>query len=555
MKLYNILWILLLLYLVSGCYRDMGNYDYHDINELKIDSISALYARDVDDSLIILPRLAGSLYSDTTRFSYLWQIGGTDVATTQNLRIKVNMTPGLKYSRYIITDKDTKVKKYHEFHVNVSSSTAGDLIMVLSKYQGRAELSYLRLDKPSKWTVNYYKDRFGRELGIEPKQLSISYIAGDKYLPFANQSGRIMVLTDHRVSLLDKNLLSPDTLTPELTAEAYYQDYIGEIPDVSGYRPEFICNDIGRDWRPSLGGGWYQSAVNVQIAGGAFYTAELGTFISGGISTPVQSPYSGYLAPFGYWDKMDHAIGKPGITQLGYTRGNFILFDQGFYRFLYSHDKGGLAQILTGDVPEYPDHTLLWGSATSKDFSLAVLANGDNCKLILLQDGRSKVNNKATKLKIAEVTGGNVMNAQSRFYVMKYNTYMFFSAGNKLYRYDLNEMLNGIAVPNETNKILDLTTLGLGYDHDAFITDICVSRSEKTLLLGVSRYAHDDQASGEEAKGDILYFDLDASNGRINFNPEKSSQGISGIPVDVEIKYQTFWRDGMNEKGESVDNI
>lgn len=556
-KLYHILWILLSVYSFSGCYDDIGNYDYHAINELEVDSVRASYACDVDDSLIIQPRLKGSLYSDTTRFSYLWQIGGSDIATTQNLNLKVNMTPGLKYSRYIITDKETKVKKYHEFYVNVSSSTAGDLIMVLSKYQGRAELSYLRLDKPSEWTVNYFKDRFEKELGTEPKQLAVLYISGDKFFPFANQSGRIMTLTDNRISLLDKNSLSPDTLTPELTADAYYQDFIGEKPDISGYKSEFISNIIGNDWRPGLGGGWYQSVVSTQISGGTLYMAELGNLFENTVSPSLQSPHSsGYLAPFGYWDQMDHAVGKPGRPpQLGYVRGSFIMFDQSVYSFVYLHSKGMISRISPKDIPAYPDHTLLWGSATSEDYSLAVLANGNNCRLILLQDGKSLDNNKPTKLKIAEVSGGTAMNAQSRFYAMKFNTYVFFSAGNKLYRYDLNEMRNNNTVPGETHKTLDLTTLGLGYTSEAMITDICVSRSEKTLLLGVSRYGNDSQAADEQVKGDILYFDLDASNGRVQLNREKSRPGISGIPVDVEIKYQTFWRDGKNEKEELVDNI
>lgn len=62
------------------------------------------------------------------------------------------------------------------------------------------------------------------------------------------------------------------------------------------------------------------------------------------------------------------------------------------------------------------------------------------------------------------------------------------------------------------------------------------------------------EASGEEAKGDLLYFDLNSSTLNVQYNEEKSYKGISGIPVDVEIKYQTHWRDGMF-KGELKDNI
>ena len=140
MKHIGFLYIMIIGMLVASCYKDLGNYDYREINELEVDSILSQYARDVDDSLVIRPVLKGSLYSDTSRFSYAWEIDGTTVAESHDLQIVINMRPGMKYSRYIVTDKETGVKKYHEFQLNVSSSTAGDLIMVLSKYQGRSEL-------------------------------------------------------------------------------------------------------------------------------------------------------------------------------------------------------------------------------------------------------------------------------------------------------------------------------------------------------------------------------------------------------------------------------
>lgn len=107
--------------------------------------------------------------------------------------------------------------------------------------------------------------------------------------------------------------------------------------------------------------------------------------------------------------------------------------------------------------------------------------------------------------------------------------------------------------PAERNKVFDLTQLG--YDSNAVITDICVSRTEKTMLVGVSRYGNDADAMGEEAKGDILYFDLDKGAGTLQYNEAKSSRGVAGIPVDVEIKYQTHYRNGEDVYGVLKDNI
>ena len=135
----------------------------------------------------------------------------------------------------------------------------------------------------------------------------------------------------------------------------------------------------------------------------------------------------------------------------------------------------------------------------------------------------------------------------------KKNDNLFFTTENAVYRYDVKSIAQNSA-PNTNSKIVDLAALG--YGTDAVITDICVSRSEKTLLVGVSRYGNDAEGSGEELKGDLLYFDFDVSNVTAVYREDKSAKGISGIPVDVEIKYQTWWRNGLGEDGVTLrDNI
>lgn len=90
----------------------------------------------------------------------------------------------------------------------------------------------------------------------------------------------------------------------------------------------------------------------------------------------------------------------------------------------------------------------------------------------------------------------------------------------------------GNVVPGNSHKLFDLTQYG--YDANAVITDVCVSRSEKTLLLGVSRYGTDAEAMTDELMGDILYFDLDVSNKQIKYNEAKSAV--------VSLEFPWMWR-------------
>ena len=204
MKKCNLIVLILSGFLLSSCYKDLGTPEsaYREINEVTIEGINEQYARDVDDSLAIRPVVKGTIYSDTSKFNYAWEINNTIVSTKLNLNIKVDMLPGKKISRFIIEDKDNKVRKYLRFNLNVSSSTAGNVIMVLSKSKGKSELSYLRLDKQANWAVNYFEPRYGHPLGVNPQQLGfvMAEASSAANAPFVNGYGRIMVLADDKIS-------------------------------------------------------------------------------------------------------------------------------------------------------------------------------------------------------------------------------------------------------------------------------------------------------------------------------------------------------------------
>ena len=554
----NIIWsgAIALLPLLAGCYKDEGNYEYHAINELEIKGLEDNYTVDADDSLIITPELQGTLYSDTARFSYSWEIGTDEVSKSHDLRIQVDMTPGYKYSRYIITDKETNVRTYKDFGVNVSSSTAGDLILVMSKYQGRAEMSYLRLDKPANWAVNYFMNRNkGRSLGSNPQQLAVLYTKSPKNMPFVNANGRVMAIVDNVVNLIDKNTMLYDTISPVLTVDAYLQTVSYPKPSIEAYKSEFVSEGIALWRKVTYNEQHYCHFIEVS-AGRLFYAAMMSpmSYWTTDYFYDVASPYkNGYFSPFGYWDDMsDTPSGR--LQQAGFELGDYIVFDKVNGRFAFSDPYGDVYSIEVEDVPQFQGYTMQWGSATNRpnNTSLAVLNDGSQCRLVLLQDGKNSTSGSATKKLAGNVSGGNVMTPNSRFHMMKYNDYLFFCNGNSLYRYNIMNIGSGIA-PAEKDKVFDLTQYG--YDASAIITDICVSRTEKTMLVGVSRYGNDKEGMGDEPKGDLLYFDLDKGTVTLTYQAEKSHKGISGIPVDVEIKYQNHYRNGEDMSGVLKDNI
>ncbi len=544
MKKCNIIVLILSVFLLSSCAKDLGTSesDYREINEVTIEGISEQYARDVDDSLSIYPLVKGTMYSDTGKFNYAWEVNNTVVSKTLNLDIKVDMLPGNKVSRFIIEDKVNKVKKYVRFNLNVSSSTAGNLIMVLSKSNGDAELSYLRLDKAeANWAVNYFKSRYGYSLGSNPQQLGFIMAESSRAVtaPFVNAYGRVMVLADNQISLIDKTTLNPDPVTT-LTASAYTGTASYPPPNTEGYKPEFFAEGISI-WRSNAYGTGFQHMVEFQlISGGAIYFATLAP----SVWTPSfyfnkKSIYgiTGYFSPYGYYDTMLPTVNN-NLFQHGYTLGNFMVFDRVFGRFAYA-SYGTSYNIPTTDIKEFPGHDLVYGSATSQSgTSFAVLKASDNTLRFLL------LGKVASKYSLAGEVSGGVANGNSKFYNMKTSPYVFFTAGNTLYKYNILDVMSN-SIPKENNAVISLPSLG--YSSDAVITSMTVSRTEKTLILGVSRYGTNKEGNGEENKGDILLFDLDKAG--LTLKLKKKYVGVSGIPVDVKIKYQTHWRDGKANGG------
>ena len=140
---------------------------------------------------------------------------------------------------------------------------------------------------------------------------------------------------------------------------------------------------------------------------------------------------------------------------------------------------------------------------------------------------------------------GNIINETTSYYPMKNEAYMLFATNDKLYRYNLRELENNVA-PGNSNVFVELSKWG--YRAGAKITCMSVSRTEREILLGVSRYGDDTEGMSEELKGDVLVLDL--KTGEL----VKKYEGVAGVPVDVKIKYQKWLRDGK-EGGDIVDML
>lgn len=561
MNLKNIILSSVVASFLFSCYEDLGNYTYKDINEIAVSGIDARYERDSEDSLNIYPKIEGTQFSDTSKFSYQWEIDRTVRATTHDLRYVVNLLPGEKMARFIVTDKATGWKKYHRFALKVSSSTAADLIMVLSKYNGKAELSYLRLDRPSNFAVNYYESRFGQPLGVKPQQLHIRLCEAKQNVSFSNLYGKVMVLADDEIKLIDKRTLMPDTINVKLTGESYTGLVSYPKPDIEGYKSEYIVDEGFTIWREGAYGLQLQTYFYEVSNGALYHASNANSTWTASYGIKGKSPYNeGKLSPFAFFDAMEPTPHKGVLKNAGYDVGNLVVFDERVGRFAFSTSGVSVTEVKTSRVKDFPGYGLVYGAATSKPDNtfLAVLRNGGTHKFLLMNRKAESTSTESDKNNIysilAEMTlTSSVITDKTTFYTTIRSPYIIFSTGDKIYRYNMDNIQKNQA-PDERDIIGKLSDYG--YDGNAVITDICMSRTEKTLLVGVSRYGSDTEATSEELKGDLLWFDIGSATFDITYNASKSHKGISGIPVDVKFKYQTHLREGKSRlTDETIDQF
>lgn len=541
--------------ILSSCYKDLGNYKYVEINEVMIEGIEDNYARDLEDSLIITPTIIGTQYSDTSKFDIQWKIDGKILSTEIDLRVLINMAPGRRAGSLILQDRKTEVQSIKHFTINVSSSTAGDLYVILSKSKGKAELSYLRLDKPSSFAINYFEERFGYSLGINPRQLCMVDAKASNSIayPFSRKQGRMIALIDNKALLFDKHTLDLDSITPQIKLD----DYTGLISyppvNVEKYESQFLLSAVGM-WRMLNVGATPQEGFQfAEISNGTFYRISY----SGNSPNSTTKKFNlkpsyenAYLSPFCFFDQISDDPYDKYYWQGGNILGDILVYDKVNCRFGRAYGDYVYPTELE-HLRAFTGYDLLWGSHTNDPvLSMAVLTSGSNTRMILLTRAKDVGTRIKYTLSGEVIIPNNVVNGSTKFAMMKRSPDLFFTTGNKLYCYNTLEMINNLA-PSQKDVKIDLTQFG--YDENAVITNITISRTQRTILLGVSRYGtNDPDAMSEENKGDLVVLDLSSS---LNVTLREIHKGVCGIPVDVQIKYQSHYRDGKDRDGSFIDLI
>lgn len=409
----------LISFLLSACYKDIGNYDYHPINVVQLGNIDTAngYTAFFNDTLRVNPAITSSenVTADDA-YTYEWSyrkstsVSSTDdslLATTRNLAVKITMPPGSYTLMYKVTDNKTNVMVHVKTTLTVSTEVY-EGFLVLSDVNGRSRMDMLSYIKASS-TFNQYTDVFKKmnstiPMDGAPYQVLCMPYVGTNITP---QNYGIFVL-----NAAGTNRVNQETFAWNDTYNIRYL-VVGDIP------PNLVAGRITGITTGAYSYQLYMYGPDQNMysystsAGYAFRYSPLNVYVTGG--TPFRvSPY----------------VATDGSSAVMYNmdKRNFVSV------------ANASAVTVTDALPalNYPTgldllymECIYYAESGIKPNTYAVLKDPGTGKVFLLNFLM-----RQPQTYYEEMTGTDIGLA-TNFAASPDHNYIFYSVGGKLYEYDM----------------------------------------------------------------------------------------------------------------------
>ncbi|PWG79204.1 PKD-like family lipoprotein [Pararcticibacter amylolyticus] len=432
MKIYQYT-IVFLFVLLGSCSKDLGNYDYTDINELAITGIQSNYTvlRNVD-TLRIKPVISATMDGgDQSRYEYLWILtAGKDMTDTisreRDLEYPILLNP-VPYSLYYhVLDKQTGVVWRFNSRLTVNTPFSRGLLLMGEDEEGYAEAEML-----SMLNDTIQMKHLLSESGLPRLREPVSFLhtggISDSYnkLWVLTGSGsyylnRITMKTKTDSSmkrlLFISDQISPETLHPVVIAP--------QIRTAAGA--------TGNSYnRAILTKGGDIFASQMLITGGDYYNNPVNRVATAQEERLAAAPYLlyaiGNMTSVIWYDTKNQRF--LNYSSFGLATNSAVLSDAAGSAFPWN-------QAGTGRTLVYAENTRNTDGGSTNGNSFAIMKDAANVHYIykFYANGGSPVKRASYTIKpIADDF------ANADFYAFSSNrTVVFYSVHNKLYAYDYN---------------------------------------------------------------------------------------------------------------------
>lgn len=420
--------------LISSCSKDLGNYEYKNINELNITGVKNEYtSRTGIDTLHIRPIINASMdEADTSRYKHIWilQLGANvrdTIGRKLNLDYEVRLKPAEYSLFYRVLDNKTGVTWTANTKIIVTTSYSRGLLIMGEDEQGNAEAEMLSMLK-DKDTIHIRNILSKSGLPVLRDPVSFVHTAGgEDYV-------KLWAFTKSGSYYLDRA-----TFTATTNNNFSRMLYMSESINPETLQPVAIAPQVN-----TIAGGISGSFYRAMITKGGEVFASIPLFSGGDyFNNPVNRVATA------------QEVRLPAAPYLLYTIGNFSTFmwyDTRNQRFLNLSSIGtATASTVLTDEPNdvFPwnqpaGRTLVYaentrnsdGSGSTNGNSFAIMKNADNTHLIykFYASGPNPAKRAAYLVKSIATDFD-----KAKFYAFSSRrSVVFYAVGNKLYAYDYN---------------------------------------------------------------------------------------------------------------------
>jgi hypothetical protein len=427
--------ILMLFMVAWGCSTDEGNYNYHDINEIKATGIQKSYTAYSGEIFKLAPNLNPTMDdgSNPNRYTYEWvainsalipSLQKTIFATTKNLDGKLNLPPATYSIQYSVKDSVTGVTWAQPlFELNVVSSTYEGWL-VIGDVAGKARLDMVSI-LPGISTPRIINDVLnftGSALKLSGKAVDVSCFNWP--LTTEMTYGIYVTASESGTARIDQN-----SFGWQQSQNLVYETLGGSFPA-----------NFGVDFMNSA----WDGENFLYVKGNIYYFMRMFGIKYGLPQNKVDSETKTfYAAPF--------------IAVNGGVFGGPVFYDQDERRFLSFNPWNGKCSLMP---PVSSSSTVLDWNNTNSDLKYMTTSRynfGEN--FAVLKDIST---NKFNMLKFdgmlnqtyyKEILNAPDFDKATKFAVSPASGYLFYVAGNKLYEYDLGTQMAKLMVDKGANEI------------------------------------------------------------------------------------------------------
>lgn len=416
--------------LVGACSKDIGNYEYHDINQITFTDFQTDkgYQAVFGDTLTINTTLSmsGDQQPKEEDYAYEWSLRlGSSTApplrdsvlsVNKVLKVKIGLAPGAYSLQYRVKDKKTGVQFQKKAALTVTTDVY-EGYLVLNDVNGQSRLDMLSYKKATQ-TFEQYTDvlkKMGSTLPMEgkPYQVLCMQYTNANITP---QNYGIFVLTSSGTNRINQETFG---VAPNLNIRYLF---VGDLP--SNFAPQGITGELTFGIYPFLllndNGNVYSYST---FAGYAFKYAPLNVYTASGQPFNV----SPYRLSNGTVTLMYNTEKKNFVTASSYTSTSVT------------------------DVPlsyNYPvGYDLVYMGKDYSNKAFAVLKDPATAKYWLM-----RFNVGAAQNYLLEVLGTDFKDA-TNFALSPEWGYLFYSVGGKVYEYDLALRTSKLMVDKGSSKV------------------------------------------------------------------------------------------------------